>query len=52
MTLAKAMFKKNSSKSRSIIKYGDVGDEYYVLANGQVKVTVYVEDADPNDLNL
>ena len=52
MTLAKAMFKKDSLKSKNIIKYGDVGDEYYVLANGQVKVTVYVEDADPNDPNL
>jgi hypothetical protein len=35
-----------------IIKYGDVGKEYFVLAKGDVKVTVYNKDVKPDDPDL
>lgn len=39
--LAQAMTKKTFDKGELIIKYGDMGMSYYVLAKGNVKVTVY-----------
>ena len=41
-------FKKNDL----IIKYGDVGHEYFILSKGSVKVIVYQKDTDPNDSDL
>lgn len=35
------MTKKTFDKGELIIKYGDMGMSYYVLAKGNVKVTVY-----------
>ena len=32
-----------------IIKYGDVGSTYYVLAKGTVQVLVYKKDTAPDD---
>lgn len=42
------MFKEGEN----IIRYGDVGSTYYVLAKGNVKVFVYKKDTDPNDPEL
>ena len=39
-------------KGQLIIKYGDVGHEYFVLAQGSVQVLVYQRDADPADPEL
>ena len=39
--LAKAMFTRNFSANQKIITYGELGSEYFVLAKGQIKVTVY-----------
>ena len=39
-------------KKELIIKYGDIGKEYFILSKGSVKVTVYNKDTDPNDPNL
>lgn len=39
-------------KGQLIIKYGDVGHEYFVLAQGSVQVLVYQRDADPADPDL
>ena len=45
--LAKAMFKIVAKKGENIIKYGDEGNVYYVLAKGQCSITVYHEGTDP-----
>lgn len=50
--LAKAMFSRNFSAKQTIIKYGELGSEYFVLAKGQVKVTVYHPGTSPTDPNL
>ena len=39
-------------KKELIIKYGDIGKEYFILSKGSVKVTVYNKDTAPNDPNL
>lgn len=36
----------------SIIRYGDFGQLYYILAKGQVKVKIYENGADPTDPGL
>lgn len=41
LVLAKAMFPRNFSKNECIIRYGDMGSEYFVLSTGKVQVTVY-----------
>ena len=41
------MFKKDAKKGQEIIKYGDIGEEYFVLANGICEVTVYNQGTDP-----
>jgi len=33
----------------TIIRYGDLGSLYYILAKGQVRVKIYNEGTDPND---
>jgi hypothetical protein len=32
-----------------IIKYGDIGQEYFILDKGKVEVLVYKDGTDPND---
>ena len=49
LVLAKAMYKKNLSNGQVIVRYGDLGDEYFVLARGKIKVTVYLDETEPND---
>lgn len=39
-------------KNELIIKYGDVGQEYFILSKGSVKITVYTKGTDPNDPDL
>ena len=39
-------------EGKEIIKYGDIGNEYYVLANGICQVTVYNDGVNPSDPNL
>ena len=46
------MYKMEAKQGQVIINYGDMGDEYYVLAQGKCQVTVYNEDANPTDPNL
>ena len=43
---------KTFKKGDLIIKYKDVGTEYFVLAKGQVKVIVYEKDTEADDPNL
>ena len=35
-----------------IIKYGDIGTEYFILDSGVVEVIVYQDGVDPNDPKL
>ena len=50
--LAGVMQYETFRKSDTIIKYGDQGDKYYLLAKGSVKVVVYEQGTDPNDKML
>lgn len=43
------MTKQTFKESELIIKYGDIGFSYFVLAKGNVKVTVYKKGTDPKD---
>lgn len=47
--LAGAMKPKTFKKDELIIKYGDMGNEYFILASGDVQVIVYQKDTSPND---
>ena len=49
VVLAQAMFSKNFARDQTIIRYGEIGSEYFILAKGHVKVTVYEPKVDPND---
>lgn len=40
------------SDGENIIRYGDIGDKYYILVNGIVKVKVYETGTSPFDPNL
>ena len=46
------MYKKNIANGENIIKYGDIGEEYYVLSKGKCEVTVYISGTDPADKQL
>ena len=46
------MFKKYFKTGEVIIRYGDMGHEYYVLNYGTCKVTVYNKGTKPNDPQL
>ena len=46
------MTKKTFKEGELIIKYGDIGFSYYILAKGKVKVTVYNKGTDPNDPSI
>ncbi len=52
ITLADAMFKKHFESGHDIIRYGDEGYEYFILATGKVKITVYVPGTSPFDPKL
>lgn len=43
------MFSRNFAQNQTIIRYGEMGSEYFVLSKGQVHVTVYQPDTDCND---
>ena len=36
----------------TVIKYGDIGSEYFILSKGIVKVIVYQKGTDPQDPDL
>ena len=46
------MFSRNFKAGESIIRYGDMGTEYFVLAKGKVNVTVYQPGTNPFDANI
>ena len=46
------MFAKKFAAGESIIRYGEIGSEYFVLTKGSVKVTVYQPGTNPFDANL
>ncbi len=50
--IADAMFLKSFERNDLIIKYGDLGHEYFLLDKGHVEVIVYKEGTDPNGQNL
>jgi len=52
LTLADAMFMKHFSKGESIIRFGDIGSEYFILSSGVVSVTVYQPGSNPFDPKL
>jgi hypothetical protein len=52
LVLAKAMFSRSFSRGQEIIRYGEMGSEYFVLGRGQVRVTVYQPGTDPKDPQL
>lgn len=45
------MKKETYKEGDLIIRYGDIGCNYYVLAKGNVKVTVYKKGTDPKDVD-
>lgn len=45
--LAGAMKPQTFLKNELIIKYGDVGKEYFIMSKGSVKVIVYKKGTDP-----
>ena len=47
--LVKSMSKMKFRAGEEIIKYGDIGQEYYVLAKGNCDVIVYSAGTDPKD---
>jgi cAMP-dependent protein kinase regulator len=52
LTLADAMFNKHFNKGESIIRFGDIGSEYFILSAGVVSVTVYQPGSNPFDPKL
>ena len=43
------MFKETFTAGQAIIRYGDIGKDYYLLSRGKVKVTVYKPGTNPFD---
>lgn len=52
LTLANAMKQQNFGNGELIIKYGAIGDKYFVLSQGTVKVKVYEPGTSSTDPNL
>ena len=52
LKLAGAMKPLTFLKKEVLIKYGDFGQEYFILSKGSVKITVYNKGTDPNDPNI
>ena len=50
--LSNAMQKKYFKTGEVIIRYGDIGNEYYVLSYGTCKVTIYIKGTKPEDPQL
>lgn len=50
--LAQAMFSRNFNANQPIIRYGEMGSEYFVLASGRARVTVYKQGTDPKAPDL
>ncbi len=50
--LAKAMFCRKYTKGDTIIRFGDMGTDYFVLTEGAVQVTVYAPGTNPLSPNL
>jgi len=50
--IAGAMKPESFKKDDTIIRYGDQGKEYYILARGCVKVILYNNGTDPKDPEL
>ena len=46
------MFKKHFTHGEDIIRFGEIGREYFILATGRVKVTLYTQDTNPFDPNI
>ena len=46
------MSSRDYNSGEKIIKYGDVGDEFFILEKGEIEVLVYNQGAKPNDPNL
>lgn len=46
------MYQKSYHQDQSIIKYGDIGDKYYILSSGAVQVKVYEPGTCPNAHDL
>ena len=46
------MYSRKYLKGNQIIKFGDVGTEYFVLTKGRVRVIVYKPGSDPNASTL
>ena len=45
--LANAMNLRIYEPNNNIVTYGDIGEEYFILEEGKVKVQVYSEGTDP-----
>ena len=43
------MYKKHFKAGEIIIRYMDMGTEYYVLSYGTCKVTIYANGTNPDD---
>ena len=43
------MFSQTFSAGENIIRFGEIGSEYFVLAKGKVRVTVYRQGTNPSD---
>ncbi len=50
--IADAMYKKSYNRGDTIIKYGDMGSEYYILSSGFVEVYVYQPGTKADDPNI
>ena len=50
--LAGAMKPQTFLKKELLIKFGDVGKEYFILSKGSIKITVYNKGTEPNDPEL
>lgn len=50
--LAHAMQEKRYTEGDIIIKYGDLGHEYYILDQGEVQIIVYNDGVSPDDAEL
>jgi len=46
------MFSRKYKKGDVIIKYGDMGTDYFVLTEGKVEVTVYTPGTSASDPKL
>lgn len=47
--IADAMYMKTYQRNDMIIRYGDIGHEYFILNSGVVEILVYEDGTDPKD---